>query len=105
MLDLKTSLEHCTFCPRLCSHTCPVSLTSAREALTPQAKMSFYAARKLGEGSFAAAAAGSETALPQRPQPPNYLLKCGILADFLIFISPDSRIPATILPEAPLHPA
>ena len=48
MLDLKTSLEHCTFCPRLCSHTCPVSLTSAREALTPQAKMSFYAARKLG---------------------------------------------------------
>ncbi|HNN94288.1 MAG TPA: (Fe-S)-binding protein [Pseudomonadota bacterium] len=77
MLDLTTSLEHCTFCPRLCSHACPVSLTSAREALTPQAKMSFYAARKLGEGSFAATGAVDETALPQRPLPIYACTGCG----------------------------
>lgn len=36
---LAASVDLCTFCPRLCSHTCPVSLASARETLTPQAKM------------------------------------------------------------------
>lgn len=66
--DLNASLEHCTFCPRLCSHTCPVSLTSARESLTPQSKMSFYAARKLDrvpwQRSPAPADAGSPRPLP-----------------------------------------
>ena len=37
--SLASSVELCTFCPRLCSHTCPVSLVAARETLTPQAKM------------------------------------------------------------------
>ena len=37
--SLAVSVDLCTFCPRLCSHTCPVSLVSARETLTPQAKM------------------------------------------------------------------
>lgn len=36
---LSASVDLCTYCPRLCSHTCPVSLVSARETLTPQAKM------------------------------------------------------------------
>ena len=36
---LSASVDLCTFCPRLCSHTCPVSLVSGRETLTPQAKM------------------------------------------------------------------
>lgn len=48
MPDLDASLSHCTFCPRLCSHTCPVSLTSGRETLTPQAKMSRYGALRDG---------------------------------------------------------
>jgi Fe-S oxidoreductase len=39
MLDVKTATDLCTFCPRLCSHTCPVSLAEARETVTPQAKM------------------------------------------------------------------
>ena len=40
---LAAATELCTFCPRLCSHACPVSLASAREALTPQAKMASLA--------------------------------------------------------------
>jgi Fe-S oxidoreductase len=39
MPDLQTSLDLCTYCPRLCSHTCPVSLVEGRETVTPQAKM------------------------------------------------------------------
>lgn len=77
MPDLQTSLEHCTFCPRLCSHTCPVSLTSAREALTPQAKMSFYAARKLGPLRFAEPAAAAEPEAARRPLPIYACTGCG----------------------------
>lgn len=43
MPDLQSSLDLCTYCPRLCSHTCPVSLVSARESLTPQSKMQSFA--------------------------------------------------------------
>ncbi len=75
MPDLQTSLEHCTYCPRLCSHTCPVSLTSAREALTPQAKMSFYAARKLGPASFAEDTGRAPS--PRRPLPIYACTGCG----------------------------
>jgi Fe-S oxidoreductase len=32
-------LEYCTYCPKMCRHTCPVSETDAREAHIPQAKM------------------------------------------------------------------
>jgi Fe-S oxidoreductase len=35
----QVATDLCTFCPRLCSHTCPVSLSSLRETLVPQAKM------------------------------------------------------------------
>jgi len=37
--DLPTSLSYCTFCPKLCRHTCPVSNAEARETLTPRDKM------------------------------------------------------------------
>jgi Fe-S oxidoreductase len=39
MPDLDTSISYCTYCPKLCRHTCPVSNAEARETVTPQAKM------------------------------------------------------------------
>jgi Fe-S oxidoreductase len=44
--DLATSLSYCTFCPKLCRHTCPVSHATARETLVPQHKMAQM--RRLG---------------------------------------------------------
>lgn len=41
MMDLTQAIELCTFCPRLCSDRCPVSLVEARETVTPQAKMAW----------------------------------------------------------------
>jgi Fe-S oxidoreductase len=73
--DLDTSLEHCTYCPRLCSHTCPVSLTSARESLTPQAKMSFYGARKLAGTPWARP--DEAESLRSRPLPIYACTGCG----------------------------
>jgi Fe-S oxidoreductase len=32
-------LDYCTFCPKMCRHSCPVSTASARETYIPQAKM------------------------------------------------------------------
>lgn len=40
MPDLSTSLDLCSLCPKLCSHVCPVYRASAKETLSPQAKMS-----------------------------------------------------------------
>lgn len=40
-MDLRQAIELCTFCPRLCSDRCPVSLAEARETVTPQAKMAW----------------------------------------------------------------
>jgi Fe-S oxidoreductase len=37
--NLETSLSYCTYCPKLCRHTCPVSNAEARETLTPRDKM------------------------------------------------------------------
>jgi dimethylglycine catabolism B len=37
--DLPTSLSLCTYCPKLCRHTCPVSNAEAKETLTPRDKM------------------------------------------------------------------
>jgi fumarate reductase (CoM/CoB) subunit B len=34
-----THLEYCTYCPKMCRHACPVSTTTGRETLIPQAKM------------------------------------------------------------------
>ncbi len=41
--------EHCTFCPRLCRHACPVETASARESLTPRNKM--MTMRAIGKGA------------------------------------------------------
>lgn len=35
-----THLEYCTYCPKMCRHSCPVSNASGRETHIPQAKMS-----------------------------------------------------------------
>jgi Fe-S oxidoreductase len=37
--DLSTSLSYCTYCPKLCRHTCPVSNAASSETLTPRDKM------------------------------------------------------------------
>jgi Fe-S oxidoreductase len=37
--DRETSLTYCTYCPKLCRHTCPVSNATAKETLTPRDKM------------------------------------------------------------------
>ncbi|MBT8491879.1 MAG: (Fe-S)-binding protein [Deltaproteobacteria bacterium] len=43
-LGVKTQIEDCTYCPKMCRHSCPVSNASANETHTPQSKMS-----RLGE--------------------------------------------------------
>lgn len=37
--DRQTQLSYCTYCPKLCRHTCPVSNAAATETLTPRDKM------------------------------------------------------------------
>ena len=37
--DVARQLDYCSYCPKLCRHLCPVSGTTGRETLTPQAKM------------------------------------------------------------------
>jgi Fe-S oxidoreductase len=37
--DVARQLDYCSYCPKLCRHLCPVSVTTGRESLTPQAKM------------------------------------------------------------------
>ncbi|MCP4448929.1 MAG: (Fe-S)-binding protein, partial [Myxococcales bacterium] len=32
-------LDNCTYCPKMCRHSCPVAAADARETHTPQAKM------------------------------------------------------------------
>lgn len=66
MPDLPTSLTLCTYCPRLCSHSCPVSLAEARETVTPQAKMATFAGlrREAPEPTGTAAALRPDAALP-----------------------------------------
>ncbi|MCC6805957.1 MAG: (Fe-S)-binding protein [Deltaproteobacteria bacterium] len=39
MKSTDSATGHCTYCPRLCRHACPVETASGREALTPKAKM------------------------------------------------------------------
>jgi Fe-S oxidoreductase len=47
--DLETSLSYCTYCPKLCRHTCPVSNAEARETLTPQTKMAILRQLRVAE--------------------------------------------------------
>lgn len=48
MRELETSLDLCTFCPRLCSDRCPVALVEARDTVTPQAKMAAFGRLRAG---------------------------------------------------------
>jgi Fe-S oxidoreductase len=48
MPDLETSLSYCTYCPKLCRHTCPVSHAEAKETLVPQAKMATMRLLRIG---------------------------------------------------------
>ena len=50
MPGLETSLTYCTYCPKLCRHTCPVSNATARETLTPQTKMATMRLLRIGRG-------------------------------------------------------
>jgi Fe-S oxidoreductase len=50
MPDLETSLSYCTYCPKLCRHTCPVSNAAATETLVPQAKMAGMRRLRLRQG-------------------------------------------------------
>jgi Fe-S oxidoreductase len=45
----ETSLTYCTYCPKLCRHTCPVSNATARETLTPRDKMATMRLLTIGE--------------------------------------------------------
>jgi Fe-S oxidoreductase len=49
MPDLETSISYCTYCPKLCRHTCPVAHAEARETLTPQTKMATLGRLRRGE--------------------------------------------------------
>ncbi len=49
MPSLDTSLTYCTYCPKLCRHTCPVSHAEAKETLVPQAKMATMRLIRLGQ--------------------------------------------------------
>src|SRR5262245_40649814 len=51
MPDLETSLSYCTYCPKLCRHSCPVSNVEARETVIPQAKMATMRRLRLLEGA------------------------------------------------------
>lgn len=48
MPDLRTSLAYCTYCPKLCRHTCPVSHVTAKETLVPRDKMATMARLRPG---------------------------------------------------------
>lgn len=52
--SVSKQLDYCTYCPKLCRHACPVSVTSGRETLTPQAKMDCLNQMRLGNMPWSA---------------------------------------------------
>jgi Fe-S oxidoreductase len=50
--DAATQLDHCTYCPKMCRHSCPVSTTDAIESHTPGAKMTTLNLVRKGQGSW-----------------------------------------------------
>ncbi len=91
MPDLSTSLELCSLCPKLCSHVCPVYRASAKETLSPQAKMSsLLKLRRAGDHAepkdalplYACTACGAcETACLHKIEPAQHLLRGRALAE------------------------
>src|SRR5258706_3994412 len=76
--DLETSLSYCTYCPKLCRHTCPVSNAEARETLTPQTKMA-----TLRELRMVGAHARIERTV-ERTEPIYGCTGCGECTDFCV---------------------
>ncbi|MGE0870927.1 MAG: (Fe-S)-binding protein [Kofleriaceae bacterium] len=46
-------LDYCTFCPKMCRHSCPVSTASGRETYIPQVKMDRMNQLRLGHSAWA----------------------------------------------------
>ncbi|MEZ4399728.1 MAG: (Fe-S)-binding protein [Kofleriaceae bacterium] len=55
--DVARQLDDCTFCPKMCRHACPVSTTTGRESLIPQAKMDLLNRLRRGTEAWQADAA------------------------------------------------
>ncbi len=55
--DVARQLDDCTFCPKMCRHACPVSTTTGRETLIPQAKMDRLNRLRRGTEAWTAEAA------------------------------------------------
>ena len=55
MMDSATQIAMCTYCPKLCRHTCPVSNAEPRETLIPQAKVALLGRLRSGETEPSAA--------------------------------------------------
>jgi Fe-S oxidoreductase len=47
-----THLEYCTYCPKMCRHTCPVSEATGRETFTPQNKQMRLSQLRKGKEGF-----------------------------------------------------
>jgi len=56
-LGVKTQLDNCTYCPKMCRHACPVSNASHHETHIPQAKMSRLGDLSSGRQPWSAPAA------------------------------------------------
>ena len=50
--DISKQLDYCTYCPKMCRHACPVSTTTGRETLIPQAKMDRLNQLRLGRAAW-----------------------------------------------------
>ena len=80
--NLETSLSYCTYCPKLCRHTCPVSNAEARETLTPRDKMA----------TIAAPAARRSAAHRRETEPLYGCTGCGACTDFCLHkVEPGAR--------------
>ena len=47
-----THLEYCTYCPKMCRHTCPVSEATGRETFIPQNKQQRLSQLRKGKQDF-----------------------------------------------------
>src|SRR4051812_48712579 len=81
-MDLKVATDLCTYCPRLCSDRCHVSLAEARETVTPQAKMARLGA--LSRAPADRAAADTEVRGPVSSLPLYACTGCGACTDSCI---------------------
>lgn len=50
--SVSRQLDYCTYCPKMCRHSCPVSTASGRETYIPQVKMDRLNQLRLGRSQF-----------------------------------------------------